>query len=385
MSTLAYRSGTVAVTNGSPTVTGTGTSWASQVLPGDLFTLDGTRVVEVLSVASNTSLTLAVNWAGSTASGQTYAISRVSSGWSQAATAALKVAALVDAVRTLPVPSGGDALKPVRANSGGTAFEFYSPIVIPRERLTANRTYWVRADGNDANDGSANSSGAAFRQFQKAIDTVAGLDLGAFSVTIAGGAAGTFDPLTLRPLTGSGSCIMVGDTATPSNYLISGGAANAITAQNVRNYDLTGLKLQSTSAGGLVATGSALITRVMEYGSIASGFTHIQVSNNASLLEAGNKRITAGASAHIYASDGGVVVGSGNTVTLVGTPAWALAGVYAARGGNVFLPFYTYSGAATGQRFLATMNGAIETFTSGAADTLPGSSAGATSLGGQYN
>ena len=34
--------------------------------------------------------------------------------------------------------------------------------------------------------------------------------------------------------------------------VIAGGAANAIVASGVRGYDITGIKLTSTSAGGLV-------------------------------------------------------------------------------------------------------------------------------------
>lgn len=72
-----YKVGTVTVTNGSAVVTGTGTAWTNiEVRPGDVFLTDGTRVYEILSVDSQTQITLAGTWTGATASGQTYAIIR---------------------------------------------------------------------------------------------------------------------------------------------------------------------------------------------------------------------------------------------------------------------------------------------------------------------
>ena len=71
-----YSAGTVSVTNGSPTVIGGGTAFLANVRPGDQFDIAGDGVWSaVQSVDSNTQLTLISNYAGSTASGQAYAIS----------------------------------------------------------------------------------------------------------------------------------------------------------------------------------------------------------------------------------------------------------------------------------------------------------------------
>lgn len=53
-----------------------------------------------------------------------------------------------------------------------------------RERLTGARNYYVRTDGNDANDGLDNTSGRAFATIQKALDVVGGLDLDIYTATI---------------------------------------------------------------------------------------------------------------------------------------------------------------------------------------------------------
>lgn len=70
--------GTVAVTNGSPTVTGTGSSWATNADAGMLLRVAGAgRYYIVKSVNSATSITLTENYEGSTASGQSYALTRL--------------------------------------------------------------------------------------------------------------------------------------------------------------------------------------------------------------------------------------------------------------------------------------------------------------------
>ena len=67
--------GTIAVTNGSQTVTGTGTSWASDGLTrsGDTLVQAG-AIYEVLSIQSDTQLTLGSPWQGATGSGLSYSI-----------------------------------------------------------------------------------------------------------------------------------------------------------------------------------------------------------------------------------------------------------------------------------------------------------------------
>ncbi len=63
--------GTVSVSSGSATVTGSSTAFLSEVQPGDQLLIAGT-LREVATVTNNTTLTLTTGYAGSTASGLSF-------------------------------------------------------------------------------------------------------------------------------------------------------------------------------------------------------------------------------------------------------------------------------------------------------------------------
>lgn len=72
LKSVPYSTGTISVTNGSATVTGSGTSWSTNVDAGMLLQRGNERVYVVKSVESDTSLTLTENYEGSNGSGATY-------------------------------------------------------------------------------------------------------------------------------------------------------------------------------------------------------------------------------------------------------------------------------------------------------------------------
>lgn len=70
-----YRTGTVAVTSASAVVTGSGTSWLTYVAVGDTFKIESENAIyNIASVDSDTQITLTTNYAGTTASSQSYQI-----------------------------------------------------------------------------------------------------------------------------------------------------------------------------------------------------------------------------------------------------------------------------------------------------------------------
>lgn len=116
-----YRSGTINVTNGSASVVGVLTTWTNQVLAGDLLIgPDGKSYEVAADPASNTALTISPAYAGTTATGQSYAIVRCSRSWGQASTVAAQLGAIL---AMLPVPASGEAGYGVQVKSGGGGYE----------------------------------------------------------------------------------------------------------------------------------------------------------------------------------------------------------------------------------------------------------------------
>lgn len=72
-----YTTGTISVTNGSATITGSGTSWATTTNAdaGEYILLPDGKWYRITAIGGNTSLTIEVSYQGSTLSGQSYTIS----------------------------------------------------------------------------------------------------------------------------------------------------------------------------------------------------------------------------------------------------------------------------------------------------------------------
>jgi parallel beta-helix repeat protein len=67
-----YSTGTIAVTNGGTTVTGSGTSWSANLAEGDYIAIWGKNIYKIASITDNTHLELDVNYEGDTISGIAY-------------------------------------------------------------------------------------------------------------------------------------------------------------------------------------------------------------------------------------------------------------------------------------------------------------------------
>jgi hypothetical protein len=256
-----------------------------------------------------------------------------------------------------------------------------------RDVLTANRTYYVRTDGNDGNSGLANTSGGAFLTIQKAIDTVATLDISIYMVTVQI-ADGTYTGANvLKNVVGfaaAGNLVIKGNNATPANVVISTASANAFGADGITSvWDIKDLKLQTTTIGSGISANNGASVR---YGNVNFGVcaSYHTIANLGSTITAiSNYAVSGGAVSHWYSVNGSRQSANAVTVTITGTPAFS--GAWALSLGNAVITCFsdTFSGSATGARYSVTGNGYL--FTNGGGATyLPGNAAGSTASGGQY-
>jgi hypothetical protein len=257
-----------------------------------------------------------------------------------------------------------------------------------RELLTANRTYYVRTDGSDSNNGLSNTSGGAFLTIQKAINVVAALDISIYNVTIQVG-SGTYTGAVIvnGPFVGLGTVSLVGDTTTPTNVVISTTSTDCITSQNNCVLSVGGFKLTTTTSGSCLtasANGTIYITGAMNFGSTPTNSPQISASNGGKVFNfAANITISGGSFAHAYAQQLGGIVYAGITVTVSGTPTFSYAFAAANNVGFFRSASVTYAGSAIGPRYNASANSVVQTDGAGAS-ALPGNAAGSTSSGGQY-
>jgi len=258
-----------------------------------------------------------------------------------------------------------------------------------REILTAARTYYVRTDGNDSNTGLVNNSSGAFLTLQKAINVASGnLDIGIYDVTIqlAAGTYSTSVGNVLKTCVGSGKVIIIGDETTPANVVIHCTSTPALFLyeQAGTTYSLRGLKLTSTGSaayGMRIRYGAALTFQNLNFGSLA-GAQAIRADDNGIIEVTGNYEISGGCGFHILLNAGGRLRCQSKTITITGTPAWSSYFLGASFTATVIANGNTYSGSATGARYLVETNAVV--YTAGGATYFPGNAVGSTATGGQY-
>lgn len=265
-------------------------------------------------------------------------------------------------------------------STGVTSF----PLTPKREMLTANRTYYVRTDGSDSNDGLVNTSGGAFLTIQKAIDIVGGLDVSIYNVTISVQAGTYTGTNAIKNFVGAGRCTIEG---VGNTTIVNPTAASCFSLDGIKSlWTVKNLKVQTTTSGNgfSLILGSSLTINGVEFGACPSSI-HIYAGQQCIVFMTGNYTISGAAGYHYYAEVGGVIyVPGGITTTVSGTPAFTTF-ANAVNLGTIRSASQTFSGSATGTRCSVSVNAIIiGTGTAANGTYFPGNVAGSTATGGQF-
>jgi hypothetical protein len=252
-----------------------------------------------------------------------------------------------------------------------------------REVLAANRTYYVRTDGDDGNNGLANTAGGAFLTLQGAYNAIASkIDTAGYTVTVQIGAGTHAGGLIVSaPWAGGGPMVLIGDEATPANVVIGG--SFTISATLPARLSLRGFK--STAGTTISHQGYGTVGfRNIEFAGFAA-LGHIQIFGKGTVLQEGDYSISGGGTNfHIYLTGGGYFDATKitKTVTLIDTPSF---GVFVTAGMTSVAQYRstTFAGSLTGKRYSTSANGVIDTGGAGA-NYFPGDMNGTVATGGQY-
>jgi hypothetical protein len=246
-----------------------------------------------------------------------------------------------------------------------------------REKLTAARSYYVRTDGNDSNNGLADTAGGAFLTLQKAADTIwQTLDTRGYAVTVRI-ANGTYvGGLHLTgPHVGGGTVLFTGNTTTPSSVVLNYSALDLIMLHSAATISVSGVKI--TTGGGYngiaVRTGAMLTISAFDMGACSA---HISVEDGGIVYINGNYTVSGGAGWHYHIRRGGFLSAANGVATVTGTPAFLYYFAGMSENGVADFNAFTFSGAATGVRFNIHSGSVVKTAAGYNANFFPGSTAG---------
>lgn len=286
----------------------------------------------------------------------------------------------------------GNALPSAVSNSNWQYLGSLSNMTgVKRELLAANRIYYVATTGSDSNDGL--TVGTPFLTIQKAIDTVQQkLDLSGYSVTVQI-ADGTYNGSIVisGPLTGANNAgfplSIVGNLSTPANVIINNGSGDAIQVRQGAVVTLAGGYTLTATGNGVIAAAlsQVYITGAVIFGACSS--THMYAVDGGHIEDNSAYSITGNSANHMLATQNGSIRNASKTITIATARAFSTAFANATLTGSIQANALSFTGAGvattTGSRYVAQLNGAINT-SGGGANYFPGNVAGSLTSGGQY-
>lgn len=196
-------------------------------------------------------------------------------------------------------------------------------------RYVGGRTFYVRPDGSDTNTGLANTSVAAFRTIQKAINAAYSIDAKgsvvqirvadgtyAESIRVYGRLVGAFDD-TDQPFR------IIGNETTPANVVIRPVGADAVRVGDKATVLLAGLTFGTTTSGnGIYVSNYGFVQhRNCRFTNVAGEM--ILTTSHAFVQAIGNTTVAGNAVSFIHATNKSIVSFSGRTLTYEGTIAFS--------------------------------------------------------------
>jgi hypothetical protein len=252
-----------------------------------------------------------------------------------------------------------------------------------RELLTGNRTYYVRTDGSDSNNGLADSSGGAFLTVQKGVDTICGLDCGTYQATLQLQASQTFTQnLILKPTVGSLAPII---QTSGSIATLTASSGSTVTIKSYARWGLKNVRLtQPSDVCIFVDVGGLLLfpnSAGVQFGSCAYA-----IQNQGFVFADEN---SLGSTITISASQSAFLRGVYNSYsdftrcvfTLTGTPSFSIAFAFLGYGAVATFLSGSHSGSATGKYYDVQQSAMVRGYSAG---NLPGNTGGTTATGGIY-
>lgn len=290
----------------------------------------------------------------------------------------------------------------VSASTATDGANVIQDIVSTRQQLTEDTTYYVRTGGSDATgDGSANDDAHAFATPQGAYDWLeANVDAAGYLIKIKMG-AGTYTASSHRRNTTESSSettvvtlnaniqnaaavVFEGDQTTPTNVkwdangglcIWGAGGAGIWRFEGIAFRDLAA----ATDSQALFsnAAGANYSFDNVDFGAFgATSGCHIHLYGPNIVKLFGNYTISGGAQRHIWLEGGGASLDQeSSTVTLTGTPAFT-AFVQAGSNTEALFISMTFTGSATGYRFVAEDGSILVSPAQDLNSLLPGNATG---------
>lgn len=224
---------------------------------------------------------------------------------------------------------------------------------------TSGQTLYVRTDGSDSNDGSANDSAHAFATVQKALDVAAAMSNVQYALTISV-ATGTYAESPVVAQIQSGSSDFSALNLNFNGATISGLAVVDCGSVNISNLVCTGLLDVQRSK---VVLGPCTLTQLE-----ASYDAYVETWDTVTVRDGSRQFL-------FRANFGSTLNLTGNLV--LGTNTFTIATLMARTGSHIFFEM-SVTGSATGSKFANSKYGRVVV----TGTTIPGDSAGTNDTGG---